>query len=185
MASPTDGNCKPRPRALLWRLRRLPELSQSCRRRDRDKYRQRSSRSSARDTARSYRGPTVGMTQSQTLDWWTGENKYLGDQINCQLSDSMDIGSLEANSKYFLQSVCLHVNSSHCFCSAHPIAWLGFVYLPTFCHIPCIMREKVGIQRLCKQIKMQEMSVHGRRQGRQKREIHNMKSVECHQFYSV
>ena len=24
----------------------------------------------------SYRGPTVGMTQSQTLDWgWTGENK--------------------------------------------------------------------------------------------------------------
>lgn len=112
MASPTDGNCKPRPRALLWRLRRLPELSQSCRRRDRDKYRQRSSRSSARDTAHYYTA-----TDPQRPNSWhvtitniglVDRRKYLGDQINCQLPDSLDIGYWIIGSKQqILFTVCI------------------------------------------------------------------------------
>ena len=120
----------------------------------------------------SYRGPTVGMTQSQTLDWWAGENKY---EIKLFANGHWIIGS----KRQILFTVCMSA------CKLITLFLLGFVYLPTFCHIPCIMREKVGIQRPYKQIKMQKMSVHERRQGRQKREIHNMKSVECHQFYSV
>ena len=85
MASPTDGNCKPRPRALLWRLRRLPEPSQSSARAagdetdiniDSDRHDPTPEILLAATLPLSYRGPTVGMAQSQTLDWgWTGENK--------------------------------------------------------------------------------------------------------------
>ena len=136
MASPTDGNCKPRPRALLWRLRRLPELSQSCRRRDRDKYRQRSSRSSARDTARCCRGTTVGMTQSQTLDWWTGENKY---EIKLFANGQLDHWKQTANTFY-----SLHVNASFLFLLSTSDS-LARLRLFAVCHFPYIIKEKGSI----------------------------------------